>query len=402
MNTRHTIIYQRAQALQDELSRTRREIHQHPELGFQEVRTGALVADTLQRLGIAAQSGVGKTGVVGRLGSGQVVVALRADMDALPLQEENDVPYKSQTPGVMHACGHDAHTAILLGVARLLAEEHARAPLPGQARFLFQPAEEVSDKENKSGATRMIEDGAMEGVEAIFSLHVNSARKVGEVEVGPALISASVDTFYAAIKGDGGHGAYPHRTVDPVYLTAQVLTALYAIISRRIDPLKPGVISVGSIHGGMADNVIPERVELSGTIRSHDEATRARLREELERALAITRPLGGDYALRIDPGYPVAHDAPALAELIRGVASDVLGADNLHPPRIGMGAEDFGILALQAREGGTMFGLGVVGGESTQYPGHSPHFDIDERALPIGAAILTEAILRYLEGKAQK
>lgn len=389
-------ILEQARAMQDELTRLRRLIHQYPELGFTETRTAALVADTLRGLGIAVQTNMGKTGVVGRLGAGTPVVAVRADMDALPLQEENDVPYKSQTPGVMHACGHDAHVAIVLGVARLLAGLHARSPLPGEVRFLFQPAEEISDEAGKSGATYMIEAGAMEGVQAIFALHVNPALQVGQVEAGPGLISASVDTFYATIIGAGGHGAYPHRALDSIHLTAQVLTALYSVVGRRINPLKPALISVGSIHGGATDNVLPERVEISGTIRSHDEATRAQLAQELERALSVARALGGDYHLQIVPGYPAVRDAPALAELVRAAATDLLGAENVLPPRQGMGAEDFGLLAQAAQEGGTMFSLGVAGDERTGYSGHSPHFDIDERALPLGVAILAETVLRYL------
>lgn len=387
---------ERAQRLQEDLIRFRRTIHQYPEMGFQETRTAALVEGELRRLGVSVRTNVGKTGLVGRLGSGQPVVALRADMDALPLQEANDVPYASQIPGMMHACGHDAHTAILLGVARLLAETHADSPLPGEVRLLFQPSEEMSDEENKSGAVRMIEDGAMDNVQAIFALHVNTSVSVGEIEADPTLISSSVDTFYATILGTGGHGAYPYHTVDPIYLTTQVLTNLYAIVGRRIDPIKPSVISVGSIHGGAIDNVIPAQVEFSGTIRSHDEETRARLIQELERVLTIARALGGDYRLRIAKGYPVAHDAPALAGLVHAVASDLLGPDKLRPPRLGMGAEDFGILTLKAHEGGSMFGLGAASDENTRHPGHSPRFNIDERALPIGAAILAETALRYL------
>jgi amidohydrolase len=205
-----------------------------------------------------------------------------------------------------------------------------------------------------------------------------------------------VDTFYAVILGTGGHGAYPHHTIDPIYLTTQALNALYAIVGRRIDPVKPCVISVGSVHGGAADSVIPAQVELCGTIRSHDEATRARLIEEMEHTLAVARALGGDYRLRIVPGYPVAYDAPTLAELMRNVAGDLLGGDNLRSRRLLMGAEDFGILTLKAQQGGAMLLLGTAGDESTQHPNHSPHFNIDERALPIGAAVLAETALRYL------
>ncbi len=397
MTTDSPTMLHRAQALQDKLSCWRRTIHQQPELGFCEVRTAAMVAETLQGLGLAVRTGVGKTGVVGQLGNSLPIVALRADMDALPLQEMNDVPYKSLVPGVMHACGHDGHTAILLGAASLLAETHAQTPLPGQVRLLFQPAEEISDEENKSGAARMIEDGAMEGVQAILALHVNSSILAGQVGVGAGLISSSVDTFYATILGTGGHGASPHRCIDPIHLASQVLGALYTITDRRIDPLKPGVISVGSIHGGSTDNVIPAQVELCGTIRSQDEDIRAKLIKELERALAIARALGGDYRLKIDAGYPAAYDTPELAEMVHQVASELIGPENTQPPRSGLGAEDFSLLVRQAPKGGSMFSLGVAREGAPQHPGHSPLFDIDERALPIGAAILAESALRYLQ-----
>ncbi len=382
----------RAQALQEDLIHWRRTIHQHPELGFQEFKTAELVAETLRSLGVKVKTQVGKTGVVGYLGEGKPVVALRADMDALPIQEANDVPYASQVPGVMHACGHDAHTAILLGVATLLREEE----LPGQVRFLFQPAEEVADEEDKSGAERMIEDGVMEGVDAIMALHVDSSQPVGSIEIDDPYISAGVDTFYATLKGEGCHGAYPHRGIDTIFILGQVINAIHGIVSRRIDPVQPAVISIGSVHGGQADNVIPGRVEISGTIRSMDEKVRRGLFAELERALGVARALGGDFELRIEEGFPSSKNNPEIASLIRRVAIDLLGDDCLHPPEPGMGAEDFGLLANLAP--GAMFGLGTKG-ERELGEGHSPTFDIDERALPIGAAILAEATRRYLVGE---
>jgi amidohydrolase len=382
----------RAKALQEDLIRWRRAIHQHPELGFEEFKTAELVAETLRSLGLKVRTNVGKTGVVGCLGEGKPVVALRADMDALPIQEANDVPYASQVPGVMHACGHDAHTAILLGVATLLREEE----LPGQLRFLFQPAEEVEDEEGKSGAARMIEDGAMEGVDVVLGLHVDSDLPVGTVDIDDPHISAGVDTFYATLTGKGCHGAYPHRGVDTIFILGQVISAIHGIVSRRIDPVQPAVISIGSVRGGQAANVIPDRVEISGTIRSMDEKVRRELFEELERALGVARALGGDFELRIEEGFPASLNDAQAAAVIRQVAIDLLGADCLHPPEPGMGAEDFGLMANVAP--GAMFGLGVkVEGERRE--AHSPTFDIDERALPIGAAILAEATRRYLVGE---
>ncbi len=387
----------RAQSLQNPILNWRRAIHQYPEIGFAETRTAALVTDELRRLGLRVETGVGKTGVVGHLGSGSPCLALRADMDALPIQEENAVPYASSVPGVMHACGHDAHTAILLGVATLLAQVHRESPLPGEVRFLFQPCEEKVDEDGQSGAMRMAEEGALEGVDMVLALHVSTEHAVGEVIIGEGLITAAEDSFRVKLIGQGGHAAYPHRTVDPIFMLAQVLNAIQGIVARRADPTKPAVVSVCSIHGGEATNVIPDSIELTGTCRSADEETRKFLLTELDKALGVVRALGGDYALQIMPGQASAHNAPAATALVRQVATDLLGADHIQPPQIGLGAEDFGVFTERARQGGAMFGLGVWSGEGEKRRGHSPTFDLDERALPIGAAILAEAAVRYLQ-----
>ena len=389
---------QRAQAIQDQLTKWRRTFHQHPEVGFAETRTAALVADELRNLGLRVETGVGKTGVVGHLGSGSPCVALRADMDALPLQEANAVPYASQVPGVMHACGHDAHTAILLGVATLLAQVNRESPLPGEVRFVFQPSEEAVDAEDKSGAMRMVEDGAAKGIDIAFALHVSTEYRVGDIVVGEGLISAAEDSFRIKLIGQGGHAAYPHRTVDPIFMLGPVLTAIHGIAARRTDPTKPAVVSVCSVHGGAATNVIPDSVELLGTCRSADEETRQHLLAELEKALGVARALGGDYEFQVMPGLMSSRNTPVATELVRQVGVDLLGAERLPTPQAGMGAEDYGCFVNEAREGGMMFGLGVWSGEGDKRVAHSPTFDIDERALPIGAAILAEAAVRYLRG----
>jgi amidohydrolase len=379
----------RARSMQEQLTCWRREIHLYPELGFRETRTAALVAGVLQSLGYRVRTGVGRTGVVGDRGEGHPIVAIRADMDALPIQEENDVPYASCVPGVMHACGHDAHTAILLGVAMLLAKE----PFPGTLRLLFQPAEEVSDKDGMSGAPRMVQDGAMEGVDAVLALHVHPGSPVGEigVEVGPA--SAGVDTFWVTITGHGVHGAYPHKGIDPIHIAGHVILALHTIVSRRVNPLEAAVISLGSIHAGRAANVIPDKVELSGTIRYQQPDVQRQLHTEIERALEIARALGGDYTFRLEGGGPPMINDAAVVEVIRQVAADLLGAENVKARERTMGAEDFGQLSSLAP--GAMFGLGCeLEGEERR--GHSPTFDLDERCLPVGVAVLAEAALRLL------
>jgi amidohydrolase len=380
---------QRAQGIMDLLVGWRREFHQHPELGFQESHTSGRVAEVLQSLGYRVRTGVGRTGVVGELGQGGPIVAIRADMDALPIQEANEVTYASQVPGVMHACGHDAHTAMALGTATLLAGER----FPGTVRFLFQPAEEVLDEEGVSGAPRMIEDGAMEGVTGILGLHVQASLPVGKISIQAGAAAAGVDSFSAAIVGRGGHAAYPHKVVDPVYIAAHVILALQGIVSRRLDPFDPAVVSIGSIHGGHTSNVIPEKVEFKGTLRYTRAEVQEQLHAEIDRAFQGARTLGGEYRLEFEPGYPPSVNDEGIAMLLRRVAGDLLGEEGLALPEKGMGAEDFGFFSALAP--GAMFNLGcrVEGDERV---GHSPRFDIDERCLPVGTAVLTEAALRLL------
>lgn len=387
---------ERARVLQEQIVAWRREVHKHPELGFQEHRTAQLVADALRDIGIRVETGIGKTGVVGHLGEGRPSVGIRADMDALPLQEANDVPYASRTPGVMHACGHDAHVGILLGVAKLLSEMKDRPS--GEIRFLFQPCEEGQDDEGKSGAVRMIEDGALEGLDAVIALHVASKIPAGKVEIDGGYALAAVDSFDATLVGAGCHGAYPHMGVDPIFILAQVINAVHGIRARRINPVRPAVISFGSIHAGDANNVIPNEVKINGTIRSYDDETRRQLWEELEKALGVARVLGGDYQLAIEEGFPSTYNDPEIAGIIRQVAEEMLGQDGLYPPEPGMGAEDFSYMARKAPA--AMFMLGAQIGQENR-PHHSPIFDLDESAFPIGAAVLAEVACRLLRSKKQ-
>jgi amidohydrolase len=391
---------ERARALQDELARLRRDIHAHPELGFQERRTAALVADTLQEIGgIAVRTGVGRTGVVGELGSGDgPTIAIRADMDALPIQQVGDQPYRSSTPGVMHACGHDAHTAMLLGAAHLLRERFAAEGLAGRVRFLFQPSEEQWDRDDgKSGASRMIDDGALDGVDAVIALHVDSLAPVGTVSLRSGWVSAAVDTFNGWVTGDGGHGAYPHTGVDPTFLAIPVLTALHGVRARRIHPMEAGVVSVGILRAGDAPNVIPAEVFVSGTIRTYSEEVRATIHAELERAFALARALGGDYRLELDRGYPAGYNDERVTAWLDRVAVDMLGDASVDRTRQGMHGEDFAIMCQRAP--GAMISLGASLGDGVNRAHHTPLFDIDERCLPIGSAILAETALRFLKGE---
>ncbi|RLT43422.1 MAG: amidohydrolase [Chloroflexi bacterium] len=384
----------RANELREQIVAWRRQIHANPELSFQEVETAKLVAESLTEMGIETQVGVGKTGVVGFLGEGSPVIGIRADMDALPILEANDVPYKSRNPGVMHACGHDGHTAILLGVARMLSEMEDRPA--GQIRFLFQPSEEASDSENKSGATRMIEDGALAGVDRVIALHVASDGPTGKVEIAGGYVTAAEDSFHIVLKGTGGHGAYPHQGTDPIFMLAQVINAIQGIRSRRIDPTKGATISIGYIHGGTVTNVIPAEVKLGGTMRSFDDDVRELMKRELARACDVAKALGGDYELRIVSGYPSTYNDPAVADLIERSAREMLGDDGLETPRAGMGAEDFSFMSRAAP--GAMFMLGARLDDKNR-PHHTPVFDINEDALPIGAALLADVTVKLLRGE---
>jgi amidohydrolase len=390
---------QKATSLSEELIRLRRDIHRHPELAFQELRTSNLVAETLREIGgIDVRTGVGKTGVVGSLGSGDgPTIAIRADMDALPILEADDRPYRSEAAGRMHACGHDAHTAILLGVAHLLKEEFATAKLRGTVRFLFQPAEEDTGGEAMSGAPMMIRDGALDDVDAVIALHVDSLQPFGQVTIRPGASSAAVDSFQAWISGTGGHGAYPHDGTDPIWMLGPVLMALHGIVARRVDPMKPAVVSLGQVHGGAASNVIPAEIYLHGTLRSLDPHVREQLLAEVERALSVVRAFGGDYRLEVDRGYPAGNNDPTVTGWLERTATDLIGANAIDRSRAGMGAEDFAYMT--ARAPGAMFMLGAALPDEHHRGHHTPIFDIDERAMPVGAAILAETARRFLAGE---
>ncbi|MCB8923170.1 MAG: amidohydrolase [Ardenticatenaceae bacterium] len=387
----------KAQALKNEIINLRRDIHQHPELGFQEFRTAALVADTLNEIGIEAKAGVGRTGVVAQIGTGDgPTIAIRADMDALPILEATDTPYCSTHDGVMHACGHDAHTAILLGAAHLLKQSLAEDNWHGNVRFLFQPSEEAFDASGVSGATAMIEDGALDGVDAVIALHVWSTHESGKILMQDGFSLAAVDQFKAWIYGDGGHGAYPHSGADPLFMLGPILNAIYAIPSRRINPLRPSVLSLGQISGGAAPNVIPNEVYMQGTIRSFEQPVRELLWAELERALKLAETLGGRYKLQIEKGYPSLFNDAQVNGWMREVAQEMIGETAVQDTEFGMGAEDFAYMAQKAP--GAMFMLGAALDDGIVRGHHTDIFDIDENVLPLGTAVLAETARRFVTG----
>ena len=369
---------------------TRRDIHQHPELGFEETRTATLIADRLRTLDYDVTSGIGKTGVVGlrKKGGGRCVL-LRADMDALPVEEANTVPYRSQHPGKMHACGHDGHVAIGLEVARRLAP----LELSGSVKFAFQPAEEASN-----GAQAMIRDGVLETpkVDAAFGIHLWNDLPVGTIGIMAGPVMASVDQFEIEIHGRGGHAAAPHQTIDPVLIAAHVITGLQSLVSRRRDPLEEAVVSVTEVHAGRAFNVIPARADLRGTVRTFG----GRFFEDAPQLVEETaQGIAGAFGARANVNYrrlsaPLINDE-RLSALMRDVAAELVGADNVRSGVRTMGGEDMAFFLEKVPGCFAFVGSAPSGGAAS--PHHSPTFNIDEESLVIGAELLTRTAVRYLK-----
>lgn len=387
------LMLKQSHAISEELIEWRRDFHMHPEIGFDLHRTSKIVADELEKMGYRVKRGVGKTGVVAEIGEGGKVVAIRADMDALPILEQNEYEYVSQTPGAMHACGHDAHTAMALGAALLLSKEK----LPGRVRFLFQPCEETSDEEGKSGAMRMAAEGAMDGVDYVIAQHVDPAQPVGTIGINAGPCSGGVDNWYGVITGKGGHGAHPDQTIDPFHLLALVILGLNGVVSRRINPFEPAVVSIGMIHGGFTENVIPDQVKLSGTLRFTNADIHEQIREEVKRAFEIAKTMGGDYELRFEYGGPPMVNDEMVSGVIEKAGREILGTTNVHAIGKTLGAEDFSEFLRLAP--GAMFTLGTQKKGHEEYKLHHPKFDLDERALPIGTAMLVETTKRFLDNE---
>ncbi len=396
MDEANSTLLDRARSLAPALVELRRDLHRHPELSFEERRTAGVVASALEALGLTVRRNVGKTGLVADISNGAGrTVALRADMDALPIQEQFEHDYGSTVPGVMHACGHDFHMAGLVGAARLLVAERAAGRLPaGTVRLLFQPSEEALDDEGKSGATRMIEEGALDGVDAVVGLHVGGHLPSGKLFVAEGSIMAGSEEIRIEVKGRSAHAAHPEQGVDALVLAAQGVIAAQQAVARGISPMDPGVVTFGTIHGGRANNVLADSVKLHGTLRYFRDEVRDQLTAAVTGAFKALEAQGAVVVVDIGGGYlPVVNDA-RVTRVVERAAERVLGKAGVLPMERWMAAEDFAFLARKAP--GCFVWLGAALPEPREH--HHPRFDIDESALPLGAAVLAASAMDLLAG----
>ena len=366
----------------DELAAIRRDIHAHPELAFNELRTAELVARELTRYGLEVHCGLAGTGVIGvlRKGSGARAIGLRADMDALPLQEKNDFPHRSRDPGRMHACGHDGHTTILLGAARYLSEHRDDLDFDGTVYFIFQPAEE-----SEGGAAVMIADGLFDRfpMEAVFGLHNWPGIPVGEMAVRPGPVMAGTCTFEISVRGHGCHAAMPHQGVDTLVVSSQLVLALQTVVARNLHPCESAVVSVTQIHAGEAWNIIPDDAVLRGTIRSFNAETQEIVERAVERlCTGIASAFGAQISVRFDHRYPPTVNSVAQGEVCRQVATALLGPDKVRTNELpSMGAEDFAYMLREKPGCYVWLGNGPGTGGCTL---HNPHYDFNDEILPLG------------------
>lgn len=379
--------------MKDWLVEIRRTIHMHPELGFEEVETAKLVSEWLGKFGFQVKKGWAKTGVVGLLQGGKAgkTVAVRADMDGLPIEEANRVPYASKIKGKMHACGHDAHVAILLGVARFFSS--LREQVRGNIKWIFQPAEE-----GEGGGRVMVEEGVLDNprVDAIFGAHVLPLLSIGKVGIFEREGLASADRFIIKIIGRGGHGAFPHLCKDPILAASQIISQIHSIVSRNINPLDSAVVSIGKVSGGTAFNIIPDEVELLGTARSLNPQVREELKVRIEQVVqGVARSMGIDCKYDFIYGYPVLVNDPEMSKLVASACVKGIGEDNVVVIKPSMGGEDFAYY-LEKRPGSFFF-LGTRNEEKGfVQPYHTSLFDLDEDVLPFGVEVFVRIIDEYL------
>ena len=384
---------EKIESMKDWLVEIRRKIHMHPELGFEEVETSRLVIECLEKFGLQVKRGVAKTGVVGLLKGKEPgeTVAIRADMDALPMDEANQVPYASKVKGKMHACGHDAHVAILLGVAKFFSS--IKDEVRGNIKWIFQPAEEGG-----GGGRMMVEEGVLENpkVDAIFGAHVFPLLSIGKVGIMEGEALAAADRFTLVILGKGGHAASPHLTRDPILAAGHLITQIHAIVSRNINPLESGVVTIGKVSGGTAFNIIPDEVELLGTVRSLSPQVREELRSRIEQVTqGVVGSFGMDYHFNYEYGYPVLINDPGMTKLVGEACLKGIGKDNVEVIKPSMGAEDFAYYLERCP--GAYFRLGCGNEEKgIIHPYHSSLFDIDEEVLAFGVEMFVRIIDQYM------
>ncbi len=374
----------------------RRHFHSHPELSGHEYQTAAYIAGVLSSCGLRVREGIGKVGVVGELvgtGTDDRVLAIRADMDALPIHERTQLEFISRQPGIMHACGHDVHSTVGLGTVMVLSQLGVK--LPGTIRFLFQPAEEIAQ-----GAQWMVQDGAMSGVSAILGAHVFPTIPAGVIGIRYGALTAAADDLELTILGESGHGARPHEAIDAIWIAAQVITALQQAISRTQNPLRPVVLTVGKISGGRAPNVIADQVQLLGTVRSLHPETSAALSDWIEKIVAgVCQTYGARYELNYRHGVPSVQNDLSLTQLLESCAREAWGNSGVQIiPEPSLGAEDFSVYLQEAP--GSMFRLGVGFTDQRNYPLHHPQFVVDEAAIVTGVVTLAYAAYRYWEPQA--
>ncbi len=388
-------LLEHARSLAADLSAIRRDLHQHPELSFQEVRTAGIAAKEMEALGFSVRTGIGRTGVIADLENGEgPLIALRADMDALPIEEANTHDFVSENPGVMHACGHDGHVAGMIGAARILAKERDAKRLPsGTIRFIFQPSEEATDDEGKSGAMRMVDEGVMEGVDAVVGLHLGGPLPSGKIFFAAGPIMAGAAEIHIEVHGESSHAGMPEAGVDALVLAARGVVAAQDAAPKNRSPVEDGLISFGRITGGTATNVLADHVEIEGTMRFFSEETRERLRRRLDEAFGVLEESGAGVSIDIGTGIlPVIND-DRVTEWVRAAAVDLVGEDDVLPIEPTTLAEDFSFLAHEAP--GTFFWVGAALPRPRMH--HEADFDIDESALPVGAATLAAGASRLLD-----
>lgn len=388
-------ILERARLLAPRLVEIRRDIHRHPELSYQEVRTAGIAAAEVRAAGYTVREGVARTGVVAELENGAgPTVAIRADMDALPIQEETTLPFASESPGLMHACGHDFHTAGLIGAARLLADLHAEGHLPaGRIRLLFQPSEETTDDEGKSGALRMVEEGAMAGVDAVIGLHVGSHLPAGRVYLSEGPFWGGSEELVVTVTGKGSHAARPEEGIDALALAALGVVAAQQVLSRMTGPSERAVLSFGTIRGGTAPNVICDRVTLTGSIRYLEPGLRDRILDGVRRSFSVADAMGGRSEVVIRGSYPPVVNDPRIVRWVEEAATPIIGKDRFVRAEPGLLAEDFAHLANAAP--GALFWLGAALPEPREH--HTPRFDVDESVLPLASALLAGSAVHLLQ-----